>query len=75
MIQACCIDYTKQKVAQFFGRMFLILFAKFSFQFTEFLSHFIPHICFVFPVKAHVPGLVLYSVCLDKRRQRIRNAT
>ena len=71
MIKTCCVDNGEQEVAQFACRFFLVFTLQLGLQFIEFLTHFCPHVLLVLPIEAHIARLVLYAVCLDKRRQGI----
>ena len=69
MIEACGVDDTEKEVAQLFGGVFLVLLLQLCLQFAHLLFHFVPHVLFLLPVKAHVACFVLNAVGLDERGQ------
>ena len=74
VIEACCIDDAEEEVAQLVCRALLVALVELSLKLAEFLPHLVPHVLFLLPVEAYIPGLVLYAVGLDERGQRFRHA-
>ena len=73
LVQAGCVDDGEQEVAELLGGTLAVLTLQLSLQLVEFLAHLCPDILLVLPVEAHVAGLVLDTICLDERRQRLRH--
>ena len=71
VVKSCCIDYAKQEIAQLLGRFFLVFSFQFSFQLTQFFSHFRPNVVLFFPIETYVSCLILYAIGFDDTRQGI----
>ena len=73
VVKSRCVDYAKQEIAQFLGRLLLVFAFQFGFQLVQFFAHSRPNVVLFFPIEAHVSGLILYAIGLDDTRQRIRH--
>ena len=75
VIEACCIDEREEDITELIGGTLLVHVFHLGFKLLNLLLDLGPHLTAFLPVKTNVSGFVLHTICLDKRRQRIGNAT
>ena len=73
-VEPRCVDNSEKEITQFFCRSFFVVFAQLHLEFVQFLTHLLPDILTLLPVKTDVPGLILDPVGLDDTGQSRRNA-
>ena len=72
-VEASRIDEREEQVTELLLTIHIAVASQLGFNLAELLTHLVPDVLALLPVKAHVGGLLLNALGLDERRQAARH--